>query len=100
MENIFRSLSSKQIPINSLNHDKFLETNKYLYLDLFDSKYSTNLFFILFLLKNKNNLLLTTDEQEKNFEDFLLNLIDIFNKNNLFNKFNYSKNTLIKKKIY
>jgi len=100
MENIFRSLSSKQLPINFLKEDtedKDLD-NKYSYLNLFDSKYSTNLFFILFLLKNKNNLLLTPDEQVKTFENFLLNLIDEFNKQNFFIKFNYNKNILIKKK--
>lgn len=96
MENIFRSLCPKQVRINSLEEEKFFEKT-YKYLELFENKYSNNLFFILFLVLNKSNLIITPEEQVTNFEIFINNLLEKVNKENLFYKFNYNKNSLIKK---
>ena len=96
MEEIFKSLDTNQVKINSL--DDYTSSDKYNKLKLFKNKYSNYIYFILFVINNESILGQTLDEQIKLYDEFSLKLFDEFS-NELFNKFNYKSNKCIKKNI-
>ena len=96
MEEIFYCLEPNQCEINSLEKQSLKPIHNK--LQLFKNKYSNNIYFIIFILNNIELLSNTMDEQISLFDKNITSIIENINKNNLFNKFEYTKNKLIKKK--